>query len=244
VSRGGNVRNVHISGCDIESNMSESTLPTANIFIDCRGSQYGTAEVAITGCTIQHNSDGPDSCNIRILGHSDQAQTSEPAHEGNVAITGNVLSDVQTNIWLEACRGVTITGNTLWMGFEHNLLIDNCSHVVMGSNNFDRNPRYDYGRSNEAKNRLVFRRSRDCTVMGLHVSRVSNEPAVWLQDCDRFNVSGMTILDCEIGLKLENVTRSLFTACLIRDDREQPGRSRPVVIEGGSDNRFDSSFSN
>jgi hypothetical protein len=35
VSRGGNVRNIHISGCDIESNMSEDTpATTANVLSD------------------------------------------------------------------------------------------------------------------------------------------------------------------------------------------------------------------
>ena len=71
VSRQGNVRNIHITGCDIESNMAAVSPPTANVFIDCRGSPYGTAEVAITGCTIQHNDQGPQSSNIRIIGLSD-----------------------------------------------------------------------------------------------------------------------------------------------------------------------------
>ncbi len=109
VSQKGNVRNIHISGCDIESNMSRDTPSTANILIDCRDSEYGTAEVAISGCTIQHNSQGPQSCNIRILGGSRNAKTGQAYREGHVAITGNVLSDVATNIHLNNCRGVTLT---------------------------------------------------------------------------------------------------------------------------------------
>ena len=71
VARAGNVRNIHITGCDIESNMSRETPPTANVLIDCRGSTYGIGEVAITGCTIQHNSPSPDSANIRMIGRSE-----------------------------------------------------------------------------------------------------------------------------------------------------------------------------
>ena len=36
---------IHITGCDLESNMRPDAPPTANVLIDCRGSQYGTAEV-------------------------------------------------------------------------------------------------------------------------------------------------------------------------------------------------------
>ncbi|MFH1267475.1 MAG: glycosyl hydrolase family 28-related protein, partial [Planctomycetota bacterium] len=70
VSRAGNVRNIHITGCDLESNMSVDAPPTANVLIDCTGSSAGTAEVAITGSTIQHNNPSPDSANIRVIGRS------------------------------------------------------------------------------------------------------------------------------------------------------------------------------
>ena len=241
VSRQGNVRNIHITGCDIESNMSADAEPTANVFIDCRESIAGTAEVAITGCTIQHNDRGPQSANIRIIGLSKPSPTSGKVQEGHITITGNVLSDVQTNVWLESCRGVTLTGNTFWMGFEHNLLIDDCSHIVMAANNFDRNPRYDYGIAKTAKNRLLVRNSQDCTLTGLHISQVIKSAALKLENCQRFNVSGLTILDCDLGLQLTNVTRSLFSSCLIDDSRDG-SKSSKVNIEGGSGNRFDFSF--
>jgi hypothetical protein len=238
VSRQGNVRNIHITGCDIESNMSADAPATANVLIDCRDSAHGTAEVAITGCTIQHNDKGPQSCNIRIIGLSNQSPTSGKVQEGNVTITGNILSDVQTNVWLEACRGVTLSGNTFWMGFEHNLLIEDCSHIVMAANNLDRNPRYDYGVAKSAKNQVVIRNSQDCTLTGMHISQVYDTAAVTLENCNRFNVSGLSILDCDLGLQLKNVSKSLFTGCLIDDSRPQ-STSRKVLIEGGVGNRFD-----
>ncbi|MBC8876015.1 MAG: right-handed parallel beta-helix repeat-containing protein, partial [Planctomycetes bacterium] len=134
VSRAGNVRNIHITGCDLESNMSPDTPPTANVLIDCTGSKYGTGEVAITGSTIQHNHPSPDSANIRIIGRSEPSGELELVREGNVTITGNVLSDVQVNVHLKDCRGVAITGNTFWMGFKHNLLVEDCSNIVVGPN--------------------------------------------------------------------------------------------------------------
>ena len=77
VSRAGDVRNIQISGCDLEANMGPGAPPTANVFIDSRGSIKGTAEIAITGCTIQHTYKGSEGANIRILGDSEEPDTSD-----------------------------------------------------------------------------------------------------------------------------------------------------------------------
>ncbi|MCV4698476.1 hypothetical protein OFB92_35730, partial [Escherichia coli] len=52
VLRGGDVRNVHIGTSDLEANHDPKGAPTANVLIDCSTSYNGTAEVAITGCTL------------------------------------------------------------------------------------------------------------------------------------------------------------------------------------------------
>ncbi len=237
VSRRGNVRNIHISGCDLESNMSPDTPPTANVLIDCTGSPTGTAEVAITGCTIQHNNPSPDSANIRIIGRSEPSSKLDLVREGNVTITGNVLSDVQVNIHLKDCRGVAVSGNTFWSGYRHNLLVEACSNIVIGPNNFDRNPRYSYGNNSSANNGLVFHDSEDCTLNALHITNVWREPAgLRIEDCRRFNVTACTILDCDnAGILLRNVTDSRVSDCLICDDRPTT-RFEPIVIDGGDRN--------
>lgn len=224
VSKAGNVRNIHITGCDLESNMSADEEPTANVLIDCRGSHYGTAEVAITGCTIQHNDRGPDSSNIRIIGNSDPTPQLPEIREGHVTITGNILSDVQHNIWLSHCRGVTITGNTFWMGFEHNLLVENSSHIICGTNNLDRNPRYAYGHATESKNQVLFRDCEKCTLTGMHLATVQGGPAITLKDCHQMHLHGLTILDSEPGILLEGVHDSRVADCFIRSDGDSNQR--------------------
>lgn len=239
VSRRGNVRNIHISGCDLESNMAPGE-PTANVLIDCRGSAYGTAEVAITGCTIQHNHTAEDSANVRILGLSKPAAKQPHVREGNITITGNVFSDVAVNVHLQSCRGVTVVGNTFWMGYQQNLLIEKCSSVVLGANNLDRNPRYAYGDAATTSNCVVIRDSEDCTISGLHVTGVRSAPAaVAIRRCRRMNISDCTILDCDnIGLLLEDLSQSRVSGLLIRDDREA-STSTAVKIIGGQDNQID-----
>ena len=241
VGRGGNVRNIQIANCDIESNMGKDSPPTANILLDSAGGSIG--EVAITGCTIQHNSPGPDSANIRILGQGDDAALavrvgSAKTQEGHVTITGNVLSDVQVNVHLKHARGVTLTGNTFWMGYQHDLLVEDSSNIVVGPNAFDRNPRYNYGTSTNVNGGLVFRTSRDCTLTGLHINGVWRKPAaVLLEKCDRFHLANCTVLDSDgVGLLLRETTRTRIAGCVVRDDRAEPKATRSLQVTGGRGN--------
>ncbi len=239
VSRAGNVRNIQIAGCDLESNMSSDTEPTANVLIDCRGSRWGTAEVAITGCTIQHNHASPGSANIRMIGSSNRDSNGQPTREGLVTITGNVLSDVQCNVHLRQCRGVVLAGNTLWRAYEHNLLVEDCSNIVVGANNFGR--RFPGGNSldpDAPSNSLVFRDCKDCTLTGLHITEVWRGLAgLTVEGCTRMNISNCTVLDCDqAGVLLSNTTNSVVTGCLIRNDRRNDTPWVPVRVIGGRGN--------
>lgn len=48
--------------------MTPDSPPGANVLLDC--TNRVVAEVEITGCAIQHNSDSPGSANIRYIGRS------------------------------------------------------------------------------------------------------------------------------------------------------------------------------
>jgi hypothetical protein len=233
VVRNGEVRNIHISGCDIEANMAEGGPPTANVLLEC--GEGSMAEVAITGCTIQHTGNAPDSANIRVLGLGFMNRRGERMQFncGHVTIGDNVLSDVQTNIHLAGARGVTIVGNTFWQGYQHNLLVEDSLQVVVGTNAMERNPLYGYTPT-EGKNGVVFRGCKDCTISGLHLHNVlQSEAGLVLDKCDRMHVVGCTILDCDnAGILARDTTRSYLNDCVIRDDREG-ATSEPVKTIGG-----------
>jgi hypothetical protein len=234
--RGGNVRNIHIAGCDIEGNMSSAQPPTANVLLDCADGSVG--EVAITGCTIQHTGGVAGSANIRMLGKSISTRQGKRMEFncGNVTIGDNVLSDVRQNVHLVGVRGVTITGNTFWKGDEQNLLVEDSISVIVGPNMMERNPQYG---DTESKNGVVFKNCRDCTIQGLHLHNVvGSEGGIVFEKCDRIHVVGCTILDCDnVGLLARNSTNSWMDDCIIRDDR--PGAtSVPVKVIGGSGNRI------
>jgi parallel beta-helix repeat protein len=238
VSRGGAVRNLHIGTCDIESNMSTGTEPTANVLIDC--TEGSTAEVAITGCTLQHNSKSPGSANIRFVGRGITSEKDPTeSEEGHLTVTGNVFSDVMVNIHLQHARGVTITGNTFWEGFEHDLLVEDSQTVVIGPNDFDRNPRYVVnGNWSKDLNGIVVRRSADVKLQGLLVKGVWNQPAaVLLENCSRCTVQDCSLLDNDgIGLWLKNSDRCHVSGCVIRDDRAEKKATAALKVEGGKDN--------
>ena len=243
VSRGGEVRNVQIAGCDIEANMSPDMPPAANVTLDSRGGSI--AEVAITGCTLQHNRTSPGSANIHIIGPGHEPRAAADSgesktREGNVTISGNVMSDVRINVHIEHARGVAILGNTFWEGFDHDLLIENSSAVVIGVNTFDRNPRYEIWQKDKPKQGVEFRKCADCTLSGLHISGVREHPAaLHLQDCRRFLITGCSILDSDgVGILLENVRQSRVAACLIADERRKDG-FRAVEERGGEGNAVD-----
>ena len=235
VVRGGNVRNIHIAGCDIEANVAKDGPPTANVLLDC--ADGSVAEVAITGCTIQHAKDAPQSANIRILGNGFMERRGQnmPFQCGNVTIGDNVLSDVQTNIHLVGVRGATIVGNTFWQGYAHNLLIEDSTAIAIGANMLERNPLYSY--TSEGDCGVVLKGCRDCTITGLHLHNVIRVPAgLILEKCDRLHITGCTILDCDnAGLLVKDCTRSTIVGNMIRDDREG-AQSIAVKIEGGSGN--------
>ena len=238
VQRGGDVRNLQIGNCDIEGNMGKETPATANVLIDATGGSIG--EIAITGCTIQHTHNAPDSANIRIIGEG-LARASYAKGElrgGNITITGNILSDVQTNVHLRKVRGVTIVGNTLWKGYAHDLLVEGSSSVVVGPNVFDRNPRYHYGDGGSAKRGLIFRDCDDVILTGLLIDSVRGKDAgLVLNRCRNFNVSSCTILDCDNGgILLDDVRDTIISGCVVRGRRKEPDQTPALVVEKGEGN--------
>ncbi len=235
VVRAGNVRNLQVTGCDIEGNMplepQPEAPPTANVLIDCTGGKGGTAEVAVTGCTIQHTHAANDSANIRFVGLDRMDR-----RWGHLVIANNVLSDVQINVDVRLARGVSIVGNTFWKGVKHNLRVVDSTNVVIGPNVMDRNPRYQD--QAQADDGVLLRNCRDSTVTGLHINGVRRKEAgLILEDCSGLNITGCTILDCDgAGLLLKNVTDSRVSDCLIRDRRPDVESFEPLKVIGGGEN--------
>lgn len=209
VVRDSEIRNLQIGTCDIEANMAGGGPPAANLLFDTRSGSI--REGALTGCTLQHTGRAPGSANVRFLGTSAKA----PQKVGFFSIADNVFSDVKVNIHLRHARGVNITGNTFAQGFEHHLLVEESSNIVLGPNTMDQNPDYDQP---GFRNAVVFADSTDCSIHGLHINRArAPEAALVVRRSKRVLITGATILDSGLGILLEDVEWTRVSDCLIHD---------------------------
>ncbi|WP_299469321.1 right-handed parallel beta-helix repeat-containing protein [uncultured Gimesia sp.] len=225
VVRESEIRNIQIGNCDIEGNMGEDTPPTANVLFDI--SKGSLREGAIFGCTIQHTNDAPDAANVRFIGNGPE----DPRKVGNFAIADNSMSDVAVNIHLKHARGITITGNTLWQAYEHNLLVEDSSYIVLGANLLDRNPDYRA----ETKNANVFKDCSDCTLNSLNIKSTQEAAAgLILENCERMNITNCSVRECEHGgILLKNVKQSRISDCLITEAPE----NFAIRVTGGQQNQ-------
>lgn len=228
VVRDGNVRNLQITGCDVEANMpSTPGLPAdriANILLDVSGSAgdktQSIAEVAITGCTVQHSANygpvpgqtiAPGGANIRLLGK-------EAYPIDSVTITGNILSDTTLNLHLDWCADVTLSGNTFFAPQPDHLVATHSRRITVTGNTF--NPR-----EFERPASLRFSDSADCLISAcsIHRSR-STEGALILERCQGFVLQGLNLTDCTRGIVVRNCQDTLIRDCRIaRSGSESAG---------------------
>ena len=235
----GDIRNIQIGTCDIEGNMGdENSKPAANVLIDSEGAMVG--EIAIVGCTIQHDHNAPGSANIRINENARIRPHSKEHRDGNITIADNVLSDVQTNIEITSARGVTVTGNTMWKGYTHNIRVDDCNNILISNNVLDRNPRYHYGDGSTAQVGMLFTNCDGCTISGNHINGTGDERVAFeVRDSRRMNIVGCSILDYSTtGLLLKNVSDSRVSDCLISTDLPDSENAQALEIIGGKDNQI------
>lgn len=235
----GDIRNIQIGTCDIEGNMGdENSKPAANVLIDSEGAMVG--EIAIVGCTIQHDHNAPGSANIRINENARIRPHSKEHRDGNITIADNVLSDVQTNIEITSARGVTVTGNTMWKGYTHNIRVDDCNNILISNNVLDRNPRYHYGDGSTAQVGMLFTNCDGCTISGNHINGTGDERVAFeVRDSRRMNIVGCSILDYSTtGLLLKNVSESRVSDCLISTDLPDSDNAQALEIIGGKDNQI------
>ncbi|MEM7697901.1 MAG: right-handed parallel beta-helix repeat-containing protein [Verrucomicrobiota bacterium] len=205
VVRDGNVRNLQISNCDLEANMPADTTRTsaANILIDVSGTpeirSKSVAEVAITGCTIQHSSNpkrgasdsiAPGGANIRLIGK-------EIWPIDSVTISGNIISDTETMVDFVLCQDVILTGNTFFAPNPTNLRVRDCARLVINGNTF--NPR-QWERPGE----LLLVGCRDTILSNNSFHRLLNpDGAVQLRQCQDITVIGCRFSECAAGVTVE-----------------------------------------
>src|SRR5690606_22281674 len=112
----GEVRNIQITGNDIEYNYDRHTKEgapaSAEIWIETTSENASIREGTIASNTIQARY-APGGANIRFI-----SRPEPKLKAGLFAITGNLIGSQETNIDLLHANGITITGNVIYSGHQ------------------------------------------------------------------------------------------------------------------------------
>ncbi|CAN5874932.1 right-handed parallel beta-helix repeat-containing protein [soil metagenome] len=221
------VRNLQITGNDIEYNHDVDAPDSADVWIDARESTV--REGTIASNTIQAKG-SPRGSNVRIEG----PDRPDSAGAGLWTIVGNVLQDQQINLWLRNCRGVNVSGNSFASAYERSMVLERCRHVAVGPNTFDHNP--DYG--GDRIDGITVRQSSGCTFTGLIVegSRAGTEEsgaAFEVDDSDTLSIVGCQVLEPSVrGIELVNVRNCRISDCTVLDRRAEPTMKEAIRLTG------------
>jgi len=240
------IRNLQITGNDIEYNNNGAHkiegadgVPTAEIWLDA--SAGSIREGTICSNTIQATY-SPDGANIRIIGQPKEKN----AKVGMLAITGNLIGSQWNNIHMTTAQGVTISGNSIYSGHHRNLLMEDCSQIVVGSNCFGHNA--DYGVEKELCTGVTLRNCRDSIftgnilqdcLSGHHLypeaPELQREALLELFDCRNIILSSCQILDsAPWGIRLSDSTDITMTAMVVADRRSPPLQKSAVFWTGAT----------
>lgn len=218
---GSQIRNLQITGNDIEYNFDKEADRSADIWIDTSDESSTVREGTISGNTIQAKP-SPGGANILMIGHSPQTNNKV----GMFTIAGNLIGSQQNNIHLIAARGVVISGNAIYNGVNRNLLVEHAQNIVIGSNSFDHNP--DYGPSRCTG--IQFINSTDSIMSGttLHEFKGiqddedNRQGLLEIIRCARITVNGCQILDgYPSAIYVTDSDDISITGCTLLERRKQ-----------------------
>lgn len=223
------IRNLQITGCDIEYNFDPGSPDSADVWIDARESTV--REGTIASCTIQAKR-SPGGANVRIEG----PPLEDSRGAGLWTITGNILQSQEFNLLLRSCRGVNATGNSFASGYERSVLVDHCRHVVIGSSTLDHNP--DYG--GDRTDGVTIKESSGVTLTGLIIEGARSGSAESGGAIEVFKSSEVAVQGCQVldplhrGIEMVDARNSRISDCSVLDRRAVPSMRDAIRVTGES----------
>lgn len=229
---GGQMRNFQIIGNDIEYNYDAKLEGSADILIDMTPQGSSFREGTIVGNTIQAGP-SPNGANIRFLGGKNLLTG------GLLAITGNLIGSQAHNIHLKDCRGVTISGNSIYSAAEHSLWLEDSANVIAANNSIDWNP--DHKEKHLVDGILIDR------CKGVILSNTIIEDsfqgseqsggAIDVRKSRDVSITNCQVLDFRFrGISLTDAVRCRVTGCSVVERRQAPEKATSIVVRGGQDN--------
>lgn len=245
----GQVRNVQITGNDIEYNYdrtnTDAAPPAAEIWIETSGQDATIREGTIAGNTIQSRY-SPGGANIMMIG-----STEESHRTGMWTVSGNLIGSQETNVKLVGCRAVTVTGNVIYSGHVRNFLAEDSRNIVVSANTFDHNPDY---LPKELATGVTFRRCTDSILSGSCIqdayagkhtvdtpAHIERQGLVEIIDCQRLTVNACQVLDsASSGIYVKDSRHVAVSACTVLDTREERLMNTPIQWIGACDGAMES----
>lgn len=229
---GGEMRNFQIVGNDIEYNYDEKLKDCADILIDMRPEGSSFREGTIVGNTIQARP-SPNGANVRFLG-------GKSLHTGGLlAITGNLIGSQTHNIHLKDCRGVTISGNSIYSAAERSLWVEDSANIVAANNSIDWNP--DHKKKHLVDGVLIDRCKgvifSNTIIEDSFQGSEKSGGAVEVRASRDVSVANCQVLDFRFrGITLTDAVRCRVTGCSVIERRQAPEKGTSIVVRGGRDN--------
>jgi polygalacturonase len=223
---GGEIRNLHITGNDIEYNFDPSAKESADVWVEA--GDGGVREGSIVGNTIQAKV-SPGGANVRLAGPADVNKVSM------WTVSANQISNQAVNVHLKNCRGVVLTGNSVAPSGERNVLVEGGRHVVLGPHSFDHNPDY----RQETTDGVSLRGCDGCSVTGLLIegSRAGSEKAggaLEVIDCREVSVVGCQVFEPKYrGVYVADSRNTRVADCTVLD-RAGGGMLAAIEVAGRS----------
>ncbi|MEM1294847.1 MAG: right-handed parallel beta-helix repeat-containing protein [Verrucomicrobiota bacterium] len=250
---GSEIRNLQITGNDIEYNnfknfdAAKPNEPTAEIYIDSRGQPGDVPRPSVREFTIASNTiqatHSPNGANILIIG----PDPSGKLPVGMAAISGNLIGNQAINLHLQHCSGIAITGNHIYGGYQHTLLLEDSREVTIGSNIIGHN---NWTETRQIDNNISLRNCSDCVLSNLQLRGAPAGKTNWnetwhgrpprvhralleIVKSKRINVSGCQFLDPNpTGIHLEDSHSVSVGGCQINDHRNPQLMKNSVIWRG------------
>ncbi len=229
---GGQMRNFQILGNDIEYNYDSKLEGCADILIDMTPEGSSFREGTIVGNTIQARP-SPNGANIRFLGGKNLLTG------GLLAITGNLIGSQTHNIHLKDCRGVTISGNSIYSAAGHSLWFEDSANLIAAANSIDWNP--DHKKKHLVDGILIDRCRgvifSDTIIEDSFQGSEQSGGAIDVRNSRDVSIANCQILDFKFrGIALTDSVRSRVTGCSIIERRQATQKGTSIVVKGGKDN--------
>lgn len=229
---GGQMRNFQIVGNDIEYNYDPKLEDCADFLIDMTPEGSSFREGTIVGNTIQAIP-SPNGANIRFLGGKNLLTG------GLLAITGNLIGSQTHNIHLKDCRGVTISGNSIYSAAGHSLWFEDSANIIAAGNSIDWNP--DHKEKHLVDGILIDRCKgvilSDTIIEDSFQGSEQSGGAVDVRKGHDVSITNCKVLDFRFrGITLTDSQRCRVTGCSVIECRQPPRKGTSIVVKGGRDN--------